>query len=141
MNARARFIASFIAICVCCSMMMTTSIFLLPRMPMLRWVPLIALVAAFAAVYWLFRYYRNRLPPPTPEQRQRAIKANRRMAWIYLGGLAFGLITSGGDLLTLPHGVGFLLPLIPLGLATIHLRTAARLSRMATEATNIPANN
>jgi hypothetical protein len=112
---------------------------LLSREAMMRWEPVAIFVVACAGIYWLRRHYRNRLPAPTPEQWQRAIKANRRLAWIYLGGLAFGLIAGGKELFALPHGVGFLLPLIPIGLATLHLRNAAKLSRKASEAATVAA--
>lgn len=141
MNIRTQFLVWFIAICVGCSMMMMASIFLLPRLPMMRFVPLAAFVAAFVAVYSLFRHYRRRLPPPTPDQLQRAIKANRRLAWIYLGGLVLGLLSGGRELLNAAHGFGILSALIPIGLAAYHLRTAARLSRMTAATANVTKPN
>jgi hypothetical protein len=141
MNVRARFMAGFFAICIACSMVSMASILLLPQEPMMRWVPAASFIAAFAGVYLLLRHYRSRLPAPTTEQRLRAIRANRRLAWIYLGGLAFGLISEGKELFAIPHGVGFLLPLIPIGLAAIHFRNAAQLSRKATEAANAAARD
>jgi hypothetical protein len=141
MNTRARFMAGFFAICITCSMVSMASILLLQREPMMRWVPAASFVAAFVGVYLLLKHYRSRLPAPTTEQRIRAIKANRRLAWIYLGGLAFGLISEGKELFAIPHGVGLLLPLIPIGLAMIHFRNAAQLSRKATEAANAAARD
>jgi hypothetical protein len=134
MNVRTKFIVSFFAICVGCSMVMMESILLLPRIPMLRFVPLIALIVAFVGAFWLIKHYRGRLPSLTPSQRQRAIRANRQLAWMYLGGLALGLATQGKELSTFPHGVGYLIPLIPIGLATLHFRAAAQLSQKAAEA-------
>jgi hypothetical protein len=139
MDARTRFVVGFLAICFACSALSIASISFLPREPMMRWVPLASFAAAVAGVYWLRRHFRGRLPALTPEQRQRAIKAHRRQAWIYLGGLAFGLIAEGKVLFALPHGLGLLIPLVPIGLATIHLHSAAQLRRKEPESANSTA--
>jgi hypothetical protein len=133
MNLRMRFMAAFFGICFAGVMVMFVSIWFTPRYPLLSWLPLAAWAAMFAGVFWLFRHYRGRLPPPTPNQRAKAIRSHRRMAWIYLGGLVLGLIANGREILTLPHRLGFILPLIPIGLAAIHLRVAAQLSQKAIE--------
>lgn len=56
------------------------------------------------------------------------------MAWIYVGVLVLGLLANWRDFLGLPYGLGFLLPLIPIALATHHFRLANRLGQAAMDA-------
>jgi len=133
-NARIRYLLSFFGICLTGIFLSMGAILLLPRYPMLRWVPLASFAAMFAAVYWLMRHFRGHLAVPTTNQRLRAAKASRRMAWIYFGGLAIGLAAEWRELLNAPHGLGFLVPFIPILLGTHYWRQATLLERSAAQA-------
>lgn len=130
MDVRTKFKLAFLGICFVPAPLLLVWIILFPHMPVLRWVPLIIVGAVFVAVYWLFRHYRGRLPRPTQEQRLKGSRAARRMAWIYFGGLVLGLISGGWQkIVSVPHGAGFLILLIPILLGTYYLRLSIKLSR------------
>ncbi|HVN92518.1 MAG TPA: hypothetical protein VMT38_02420 [Terracidiphilus sp.] len=98
-----------------------------------KWVILPIFAVVLLAGFLIGRHYRGHLPPQTQEQRSKAIRANRRLAWMYLGGLAIVLITSRQDLLAIPYDLGLISLLIPVGLAILHFRVASKLSRKAAE--------
>jgi hypothetical protein len=134
MNIRTEYLSWFMGICFSAVLINIVSESLIPQYPAVRFVPLASLLAAMIAVLFLFRYFRGRLPPASPKQLTRAIRSSRRLGWIYVGGIVFGLLTEGREILSLPHAMGFLLPLIPIGLAAFNFRNAALLSRKVAEA-------
>lgn len=131
MNPRTKYLVSFFGLCIASVILLMVIALQLPKHPQLRWALLIVWLAAFVAMFLLIRYFRGRLPPPTNNQNLKGARAARRMAWIYLGGLVVGLFARGQELLGLPYGLGFLLPLIPIALATYYFRLSARLTRSA----------
>jgi hypothetical protein len=129
MNERTKYLAGFFGACFLGAIVMMASVFYVGKIPELRWVPLLVWLALFGFIFIWVRRFRGRLPKPTTKQLSRAAKANRRLGWIYLIGLIFGCITNGEEIIRLPHGIGFLIPIIPIALATYHFRQSARLAQ------------
>jgi Na+/H+ antiporter NhaD/arsenite permease-like protein len=106
-------------------------------MPVLRWAPLFLVAAYFVIVFWLFRHYRGRLPRPTQEQKLNAARSIRRLAWFFFAAPILGLLAGWQDIASLPHGVGFLIPLIPILLGAYYLRLSIKLSRTVTDSNTL----
>jgi uncharacterized iron-regulated membrane protein len=129
MNTRTQFRLGFFGACIFASTIMMVSIFFVPRWPTLRWIPLIALLALFGFGYWWFRRFRGRLPKPTKKQLSKAAKATKRLGLIYLIAPVLAYLLDGNELIHLPYGLGFLIPIFPLALAVHYLRLSARLAQ------------
>jgi drug/metabolite transporter (DMT)-like permease len=129
MNTRTQYLLGFFGACIFASTITMTSIFFVPRWPTLRWIPLITFLALFIFVFWWIRRYRGRLPKPTRKQLSKAAKATKRLGLIYLIGPVLAYLLDGNELIHLPYGLGFLLPIFPLALAVHNLRLSARLAR------------
>jgi len=133
MNVRTKYILAILGIPILSGLVMLASVWYTPQYPALSFVPLVVLLGSFVAVVWVVRRFQGQLPSATAEEKQTAVRAHRRLAWIYIAGLLLGVATEIRDLLALPHGLGYLLPLIPIGLAARHFRIAAMLNRGANQ--------
>ena len=129
MNTRTQYVLGIFGACFFASTIMMVSVFFVSRWPTLRWAPLIALLALFVFGFWWFRRFQGRLPKPTQKQLSKAAKATKRLGLIYLIAPVLAYLLYGNELIHLPYGLGFLLPIFPLALAAHYLRLSARLAR------------
>jgi hypothetical protein len=133
MNPKTQFMLVAFGVCFVAVLMMAGTILLMPRTPMLRWALLPELAIPFIAVYVFLRHYRNRFPPPTHDQRLKAVRSTRRLAWFFFVAPVVGFISRGRELAGLPYGLGFLLPLVPILIGVYYLRLSSRLNRNSAE--------
>ena len=128
MNPRARFVLIFLGYCFVATIVLASTVLLFPSRPQLGRAILVEWVAILAGGGLLFYRLRKRLPPPRTVQNEKAARIAQRIGWFYLGALVVGLLVRGKEILWgLPHGLGFVLPLIPLVLGVYYLRLSNRL--------------
>jgi hypothetical protein len=140
MNARIRLFAVFYGYCLIGVLTLATTVFFIGSGPHLGQAILIEWIAILVGAIWIFKRLGRNLPPATTDQKARAARNAQRMGWIYLGGLVLGLLVDGKAILWgPPHGLGFLLPLIPISLSVYYLRLSARLKSSASMDSSPPA--
>jgi uncharacterized iron-regulated membrane protein len=130
MNPRTKFLTGFFGAVFAASAIMMASIFFIKEAPALRSVPLFSLMALFAFLFWWYRRFRGLLPKPTKRQLSAAARTAKRRGFMYVIAPVIAYIVDGKELIRLPHGLGFLLPIFPAAFAVHYLRLSARLSQL-----------
>ena len=134
MDERKKYIFGFLAICVALAVTLQITAFLIAfRHINGRWALPIEVAVAFVLFYWWIRRSRGRFKL-NQRQLTKAARSARNLGLLYIVAPVLGYLTRGSELIALPHGLGFVLPIIPLALAVHYLRLSARLQRQS----NIP---
>lgn len=128
-NIQTKYLVGVFGACFLGVAVMTVSDVFVPENPALRWAPLIAWAAVIVFVLWWVRRFRGKLPKPTKKQLSWAARSSKRVGWIYIVSPVIAYLAFGDQLIRLPYGLGFLLPIFPLALGVHNLRLSARLSR------------
>jgi len=128
-NIRAKYLVGVFGACFLGVAVMTVSVSFAPENSALQWAPLIAWAAFIVFVLLWARRFRGKLPKPTKKQLSWAARSSKRAGWIYIVSPVIAFLAFGDQLIRMPYGLGFLLPIFPLALGVHNLRFSARLSR------------
>jgi hypothetical protein len=129
MKLRTQFLSGLFTGCFFGTAVLAVTGLFIARVPALRWVLLAEWVAIFGFAYSWIRRFQGRLPKPTRKQESKVASSARNLGVFFIVAPVLGYIARGSELIALPYGLGFILPLIPLGLAVYCLRVSAQLRR------------
>jgi hypothetical protein len=132
MNERKKYLIGFFAICLALAISLQITVLLLVfrHMNGARWAIPIEFVVAFALLFWWIRRFQGRFKL-NQTQLTKAARSARNLGLLYIVAPVLAYLTRGSELMALPHGLGFVLPIIPLSLAVHYLRLSARLQQQS----------
>jgi len=132
MNERRKYLIGFFAICGGLAVSLQITVFLMEfrQIGRARWALPVELVLAFVLLFWWIRRFRGRFKP-SQRQLTKGARSARNLGILYIVAPLLAYLTQGSQLIALPYGLGFWLPIIPLTLAVHYLRLSARLRRQA----------
>jgi len=132
MDERRKYLFGFFAICIAFALSLQITI-LAMTFAHIQWLSKalpFEVIVAFVLLFWWIRRFRGRF---NLNQRQltKAARSARNLGILYIGAPVLAYLTQGSTLISLPYGMGFWLPFIPLGLAVHYLRLSARLQEQS----------
>jgi len=132
MDERRKYFFGFFAICIAFALSLQATV-LAMEFAHIHWLSRVLpleLVIAFVALFWWIRRFRGRV---MLNQRQltKAARSTKNLGILYIVAPVLAYLTQGSTLISLPYGMGFWLPVIPLGLAVHYLRLSARLQEQS----------
>jgi hypothetical protein len=127
MDPRMRYLVFFFGFCFLAVVVLASTALVLQSGPQLARAVVAEWIVFLVGGVLLFQRLRKTLPAPSIDQKSKAAKSARMMGWLYLGGAGVGLLTNGQKLAPLPHGIGYVIPLIPVALGVYYLRLSAKL--------------
>ena len=128
MDERRKYLFGFFAICIAFALSLQITI-LAMVFAHIQWLSKalpFEVIVAFVLLFWWIRRFRGRFKL-NQRQLTKAARSARNLGILYIAAPVLAYITQGSMLFSLPHGLGFWLPIIPLGLAVHYLRLSARL--------------
>jgi hypothetical protein len=141
MHSRKQYLAVFYGCCVVYAIVLTTTLLALLNSPtLLARVIILESFLFFVVLLSVFQYFRKRQSPSTSGQKSKAANNAQRVGWFFIAAPILGLLMNGKQTASVfPHGLGLLIPLIPLSIGIYYLRLAVRLKAAAVTATEQPS--
>ncbi len=135
MNERRNYLFGFFAICIAMALSLQITVLLMAfhHIPGLRWALPIELAIGVLLLYWWIRRFHGRIKL-NERQLNKGSRSARNLGILYIVAPVLAYLTQGSELISLPYGLGFWLPIIPLSLAVHYLRQSKRLNEQANNA-------